>query len=74
MNSESAKMELIKLCPLHKISVTNHWSYFNKKQTVSYVIEVVTNQNKPYIKVQAGSLAEAMNQARQAIFDKTSGR
>lgn len=73
MNSETAKMELIKMCPLHRISITNHWNYFNRKQTVSYVIEITTSQNQPYIKVQAGNLNEAMNQARQAIFDKTSG-
>lgn len=73
MTNETAKQELIRMCPLHRISVTNHWSYFNKKQAVSYVIEITTSQNQPYVKVQAGNINEAMNKARQAIFDKTSG-
>ena len=72
MSGEQAKMELISMCPQMRISITNHWFYFNKKQKVSYVIEIGTAANVAYIKVQHGSLNEAMNLARQAIMEKKS--
>lgn len=74
MTIDQVKLELIALCPQHRINFVSHWSYYNDSQVIIYTIEVFTNQNVLFVRAQGKQINEVMDNARQQILQKRGSR